>query len=964
MIVRINTNSKTANVISYNENKVKQGEARCLALSNGLIGTTAHSSTITKKRLFESYEVKNEGIKNPGLHISLSFHPDEELSDKKLLQIGEEYMQKLGYGQQPFLIYRHEDRAHPHIHIVSVTINKQGRKMNDSFQRQRSNTIRKELEIKYGLVKAEQQGKNQLMTHLLPEQLDTYSEKQTKKAIGNIVRTALGDYSFSSLTTFRAFLAQHQIKLNLQQGTTSGGKPYQGVTFQLLDAEKHQPITPYVKASSFAFAPTAERLAMAFKKGAQKINKQYGQTRLKIDRVRASLPPGQREQYPHALRQHGIQLLQTSQGYVYVDHSSRIVLSQQELPASYGQQEVIRWQQQTSPMPAQKLPVSAAVRPVEPRLNEQQRLALQSRVSHHYQRIRQTGLEGQKPVYFESSLIEQFPASRLTRALLEEGYTQAAASQAVTQFESYKQQQLPAIKAKEQDYFETTASALTTLAATLPVEQTCKHQFLTALGYHYDPGRGTLVHQQKKELSLTLTEPQRRAISQSSGPVIPVGERFSRVERQFLLATATGQPLPKTLSKYQLNITRLMSLLGPDHLRQHWPQLNAAYRDQMLALRPAQASLQTFLQDRGMVLESGPDGTVRLGYVKSPVESYQPLPAHLAKFLGKLPPVAIQQQRLLTGAGSRLIQLSQAIDTGDQNRQRFLVNQVGRTLKPGEEDIIQTPLQLQTWFRNQADQILQRQQELLRYLESNQPDTRMSLGRFLSVPLPVLLAQTPPENQLPIRAAYLRKHTELIIDHELKASSGPVSLMTMLESLYKRGVGVAYVDLPQKGSRQFLLRSLGQKPDVQIILPQVLKQQIDSIPFPGSTQPVLIRDSQWIEPTTSRYRQLTQLTSTLDQNKPIDKQIQQLNVAYPGLPTDPANLVNVLLQRPSGQTYQPVADEWKKPWQELTNSVWQNVDKDGLLDTLGDALSTRNQSVRKYRGGDRDTRHRPRKPKR
>ena len=97
----------------------------------------------------------------PVIHISLNPHPDDVLTDGQLVAIGEEYMQKLGYGGQPYLIFKHEDIDRRHIHIVSLRVDSNGKKINDSNEFRRSKEITEQLEQKYGLHPAEGQTKGE-----------------------------------------------------------------------------------------------------------------------------------------------------------------------------------------------------------------------------------------------------------------------------------------------------------------------------------------------------------------------------------------------------------------------------------------------------------------------------------------------------------------------------------------------------------------------------------------------------------------------------------------------------------------------------------------------------------------------------------------------------------------------------------------------------------------------------------
>lgn len=68
----------------------------------------------------------NERASTKTLHVSLNFDPSEKLNPQKLLLIANEYMNRIGFAEQPFLVYKHVDAGHPHIHIVSTTIQADG----------------------------------------------------------------------------------------------------------------------------------------------------------------------------------------------------------------------------------------------------------------------------------------------------------------------------------------------------------------------------------------------------------------------------------------------------------------------------------------------------------------------------------------------------------------------------------------------------------------------------------------------------------------------------------------------------------------------------------------------------------------------------------------------------------------------------------------------------------------------
>lgn len=71
-----------------------------------------------------------------------------------IIEISTEFMEKMGSGEQPYLLYLQKDTLHPHVHIESVFVDNRGNKVSETFIQYRCNTARKELEIAHQLVKA------------------------------------------------------------------------------------------------------------------------------------------------------------------------------------------------------------------------------------------------------------------------------------------------------------------------------------------------------------------------------------------------------------------------------------------------------------------------------------------------------------------------------------------------------------------------------------------------------------------------------------------------------------------------------------------------------------------------------------------------------------------------------------------------------------------------------------------
>lgn len=86
-------------------------------------------------RSFELYLVANRKTEKPILHISLNPDPKDTVSDADFMNIAQDYMKEMGYSNQPFVVFKHTDIERTHIHIVSVCVDAEGRKIADTFEK-------------------------------------------------------------------------------------------------------------------------------------------------------------------------------------------------------------------------------------------------------------------------------------------------------------------------------------------------------------------------------------------------------------------------------------------------------------------------------------------------------------------------------------------------------------------------------------------------------------------------------------------------------------------------------------------------------------------------------------------------------------------------------------------------------------------------------------------------------------
>jgi hypothetical protein len=158
MIPVITKTDKIEGALDYNENKVNAKKATFIS-SNMIDYDT--SIGLTKEDIKVAFSERlrvNRRTKNPIVRISLNVHPDDVsgMDDYKWERIAEDYLKEMGYEDQPYVIYRHNDTKREHIHIITTDIDKYGKKVvNDKFYKIKSEVVRRMLEERHHLISAD-----------------------------------------------------------------------------------------------------------------------------------------------------------------------------------------------------------------------------------------------------------------------------------------------------------------------------------------------------------------------------------------------------------------------------------------------------------------------------------------------------------------------------------------------------------------------------------------------------------------------------------------------------------------------------------------------------------------------------------------------------------------------------------------------------------------------------------------
>lgn len=239
MIAKISATENLGGALGYNFKKVERDEASVLCvneLRKAFDGTYRMDKVLSdmQKAIPEKCRTKKTVF-----HCSLNPHPDEKLSDELLVQIAKEYMEALGYGKQPYIVFKHNDIAREHIHIVSLRVDSNRRKINDKFEGKRSKLITDALERKYNLIPSSKVGEKAVIE---TPKIDL-GKGNIKEQVASVVRTVLKHYRFCSLGELNAVLSAYNLAVE-EVKTEFRGRKYDGLVYVPTDDKGNKAGTP------------------------------------------------------------------------------------------------------------------------------------------------------------------------------------------------------------------------------------------------------------------------------------------------------------------------------------------------------------------------------------------------------------------------------------------------------------------------------------------------------------------------------------------------------------------------------------------------------------------------------------------------------------------------------------------------------------------------------------------------
>lgn len=143
MIATILPGSTNFHAVGYNEHKVSKGVARLIEIQNfGSLGTFHKPTPSELVGYLQKYSSQNSRISKPQFHVAISCK-GHEMSEDELLDFAHQYLKEMGYGEsgQPLLVYSHYDTENTHLHIITSRVAPDGRKIQHSHERRRSQEV-------------------------------------------------------------------------------------------------------------------------------------------------------------------------------------------------------------------------------------------------------------------------------------------------------------------------------------------------------------------------------------------------------------------------------------------------------------------------------------------------------------------------------------------------------------------------------------------------------------------------------------------------------------------------------------------------------------------------------------------------------------------------------------------------------------------------------------------------------
>lgn len=628
MVARIKTGISITGVINYNEHKVKKQSAVFLHGNN--LPVAAENLTYPDKvNLFQNLVELQPRVKTNAVHISLNFDKSEHLSDQTLVDIADEYMEKLGFTEQPYLVYQHFDAEHPHIHIVTTNLTEERKRIDlHDIGKKLSEPARQQIEVKYNLVVATGKDKNvEKETERIP--VAEYSKAGTKAQISGVVRDIAKTYAYASLAEYNTVLNRYGVNADVgSEGSKM--RENKGLVYRITDSSG-QMYGHSIKASDIYEKPTLKNLEAKFEKNKVKKVKVKSTVTHRIDQVFKQYQQIDQATFNIELKKIGIEAVYRvnteglTYGIQFIDLQNKVVFKASELGKAYSPAQLMN-----------RFTLQA--------VSKEESKAVNHILESYYRDIKRSG-----PVfYFESTLIKALPKVDFNEILLGKlpELSPVIARHLINDFKAAKAEKLPVVLKQEQLSLKDRGIALINFINAdngLALKQKMTFLFSNNITLKQqgkdlwlDDDRGKGVHVQIPDMTVQALLKTKEKVNF----ILKETDRlpFTATEKKIFIDLGKGNRIPenpKYGTAYRVSFPR-MNTFTPQPAMQHVGEvLNKNYLSEIrpkLNLSSGERLLDD-LTSRGMLVQRQPGGELMLGYYRSNPASYFKVPEDLKAIL-------------------------------------------------------------------------------------------------------------------------------------------------------------------------------------------------------------------------------------------------------------------------------------------------------------------------------------------
>ena len=331
MVAKISIGSSLYGALSYNGEKMNKEQGRVLGANKIILPADGQIDIARMVENFNAFMPKTGKTQKPVLHISLNPHPDDRLTEQQYEILAREYLEKLGFGEQPFIIYKHEDIDRHHIHIVTVNVNEQGKRLNQDFLFRRSKKITTELEEKYNLHRAQRE---KITPDMPIKKVDPSGD--IKRQVANTVKMVGMRYKFQTMGEYNAVLSLYNIRCEQTDGRVNG-REYHGLVYFATDDEGKVIANPF-KASRLGKFASRTAVEGRFERAKDKIDVAPTRNRVADVLTRAT----DKADFTAKLKGCGIDVVfrytdeERIYGVTFIDHNTMTVLNGSRLGKQFS----------------------------------------------------------------------------------------------------------------------------------------------------------------------------------------------------------------------------------------------------------------------------------------------------------------------------------------------------------------------------------------------------------------------------------------------------------------------------------------------------------------------------------------------------------------------------------------------------------------------------------------------------